>query len=62
MLIKEQDRLPKGEGFSNSPGIIMGGCLYVLQNMSENDETEESYLIENERNVLCFDGERWREM
>ena len=40
----------------------MGGCLYVLQNISENDESEESYLIEHERNVLCFNGERWSEV
>lgn len=39
-------RLPHKEGFLNSPGVIVDGLLYVIQNMAtdESEEREESIL------------------
>jgi hypothetical protein len=59
-------RLVYKEGFLNSPGIIVDGALYVIQNIcmeeGENNEDSEGAILESERSLLCFDGSKWSEI
>ena len=55
-------KLPFKEGFLNSPGVVVGGQLFVLQNIladQEDEEEEAASILEGERTLLSFDGANW---
>jgi hypothetical protein len=48
--------LPFAEGFWNNMSILQNRLVFILQNVSEGKDD----CLENFRNILVFDGKRWK--